>query len=371
MTPYTITFKHLKGSRFEIGKQLGEYLYGIYGSDYIEQKLEERRQSYLYKKLGVTPVYTPEFIQKSFAIQHGILARIDPWLLEEMKGLAEGLHEDFAKVLVFQATFGSGTGCTHFFTNGYHARDYDHSPQYTDNCLFLVQPDNGYASAGFSAAFLGRLDGMNEKGLSVSLSFGAGYPTERIGIGASLYCRIILDVAATVAEAVALFESEPYDSPHILLVSDANGHAVALESSRGKKTVTYSHGGSIYRANRYLTPKLESEQLHHNPTTLWRENVLKQFLTSPKSEEDIMSLLTQDFPNGLFEPYYSWELGTLWSVIFDGKNKDIHLSLGEGHERKDFSFNLLQEMTKYTLPDTLSTVLHDVSLEERLGEYKM
>ena len=96
-----------------------------------------------------------------------------------------------------------------FFLNGYHARNYDDNPNSVENEFLLLHTTGSFISFGASTGYVERLDGINEKGLAVSLTFGAGKPPDSTRIGSAMFQRIVLDKASTVDEALDLFDKTP------------------------------------------------------------------------------------------------------------------------------------------------------------------
>src|SRR5690606_34046712 len=92
------------------------------------------------------------------------LKNFSPIVLEEIKGLAEGLdlsEEAALKIFSGYDLVLPKMGCTAMVHNGLYARNYDFSPEFYDARLVFSCPTDGYASVGFSQHMIGRLDGMN------------------------------------------------------------------------------------------------------------------------------------------------------------------------------------------------------------------
>jgi hypothetical protein len=155
-------------------------------------------------------------------------------------------------------------GCSLFATNDaanpLFARNFDWDPN--PAMLLFTTPPDGYASASMvdlsylgvgdlsGAADRARLadapllpfDGMNAKGLAIGL---AAVPDARAGstpgrptVGGVRIIRLVLDGAATVEEAVAIFNENNVDfsggPPLHYLVADATGKSVVIEFVDGK-----------------------------------------------------------------------------------------------------------------------------------------
>lgn len=138
------------------------------------------------------------------------------------------------------------------------ARNFDWDPN--PAMLLFTDPPRGHASVSMvDLSYLGvsdpaadpdRLadapllpfDGMNERGLAIGLAAvpdaDAGARPERPTVGGVRIIRLVLDRAATVEEAVAVFEEHNVDfsggPPLHYLVADASGKSVVVEFVDGE-----------------------------------------------------------------------------------------------------------------------------------------
>lgn len=111
-----------------------------------------------------------------------------------------------------------------------------------------------YGSVVTSVFDIGTADGLNEKGLSAHMlwltpsDYGDRDAT-RPGLALSLWGQYYLDNFATVAEAVAAYEADPYQVIAVeveggeavvhLQISDASGDVAVIESVDGKIVITH------------------------------------------------------------------------------------------------------------------------------------
>lgn len=158
----------------------------------------------------------------------------------------------------------TGDGCTAFVTKNENGsilfgRNFDFT--YAPSLQLYTAPDNGYASvstvnlafAGYSqdhlpeGSFLNRFltlaapflpfDGMNEKGLAISLlavpEAQAPYSFEKVTLNTTTAIRLVLDKAATTEEAIGLLKQyNIYFSGGIdchYLIADAGGNSAIVE----------------------------------------------------------------------------------------------------------------------------------------------
>jgi predicted choloylglycine hydrolase len=89
---------------------------------------------------------------------------------------------------------------------------------------------NGRRVMGTSDCLWGLLDGMNEDGLAVSLTFG-GRPVLGDGFGVPLVLRYLLETCSTVAEAAAVLARLPYHLAHSLTLADVSGEVLTAHLS--------------------------------------------------------------------------------------------------------------------------------------------
>ncbi len=127
-----------------------------------------------------------------------------PALWEEIGGIAEGLDIPMERAVTY---FGNGGlrmptgGCSAVMSGGVYGRNTDFRPRQYEARFALVQARGSYASIGGSHQLTGRLDGMNERGLSLGLHLVKARP-QSPGLSSAVLVRRLLDSCATTAEAV-------------------------------------------------------------------------------------------------------------------------------------------------------------------------
>ncbi|WLR52729.1 C45 family autoproteolytic acyltransferase/hydrolase [Bacillus tianshenii] len=161
-----------------------------------------------------------------------------PGLWEELRGLAEGLgwslDETVHEYSGFQMDW-KRSGCTVVIGDKYYIRNYDYHPKTYEGRLLLWQPESGYASIGPTQRMIGRIDGMNEKGLVMSYNFVNRRRAEP-GFICCILSRIVLDTCADVDEAVETLQRLPHRHSFMYTLFDASGkHAIVEGSPRGVK----------------------------------------------------------------------------------------------------------------------------------------
>ncbi|MCH7322147.1 C45 family peptidase [Solibacillus sp. MA9] len=260
-----------------------------------------------------------------------ILKVISPNLLEELRGMAKGLDMELDTIIRlysgYDVSFPS-MGCTAFVNDDYYVRNYDFSPELYDARLVFSNPIDGYASVGFSQQVIGRLDGMNEKGLVVGLHFVNNHDKEE-GFIATTIVRLLLDQCECIKEAIDLISTIPHGFCYNYSITDQSGRGVVVEASPQKQFVSF--GNPLICTNHF-----DSEAL--------REKNGKEIQGSVKRKEYINSLLIKElspmsvyrhFNDGnspLFYKYYKEYFGTLHTVVYSPKDLSIIIGVGENSE---------------------------------------
>lgn len=204
----------------------------------------------------------------------------------------------------------------------------------------MTQPESGYASistvnldfirqgAGFlpgfltdemltTAAIYAPLDGMNEKGLCVSVNMiedgdTIRQETEKTDVTTTTAIRLLLDRAATVEEALSLLEQYDLHSSMSFMVhfaiADASGRSVAVE---------YVDNGMVVIETPVLTNFYLAEGEKHGVGT-GQSHARFEILTEALEQNQAMTAeqvrdALEDVSRGEFGEFESTE----WSVVYD------------------------------------------------------
>ncbi|MCP4186402.1 MAG: hypothetical protein GY763_02245 [Gammaproteobacteria bacterium] len=111
-------------------------------------------------------------------------------------------------------------------------RNYDYSPYVFDGLLMRSHFDQRGVIAMIDC-MSGALDGMNEDGLAVSMSFG-GREEFGDGFGVTLLIRYLLEYATNVSEVIELAREIPIHGSYNLTLLDANANHATLEIAAGE-----------------------------------------------------------------------------------------------------------------------------------------
>jgi predicted choloylglycine hydrolase len=144
-------------------------------------------------------------------------------------------------------------------------RNYDYAPSRLEGVIFSSRLLE-HRVIGMSDCLWGLLDGMNDAGLSISLTFG-GRRVLGDGFGIPLVVRYVLETCSTSAEARDALARLPYSLAHNLTVVDASGDVFTAYLSPDRETifsrspVATNHQGSVeWPEQARMTRTLEREQ---------------------------------------------------------------------------------------------------------------
>ncbi|NOJ43970.1 C45 family autoproteolytic acyltransferase/hydolase [Bradyrhizobium australiense] len=141
-----------------------------------------------------------------------VFAKFAPALWEELTGLADELGISMERAAFWFGNDGMRPpigACSAVMTADIYGRNYDYMPRYYGAQFVLMQASGCYASIGSSHQLTGRLDGMNEHGLTLGLHQVKKSPRSP-GLSADLIVRMILDQCSTTKEAVAKLRQLPH-----------------------------------------------------------------------------------------------------------------------------------------------------------------
>ena len=134
-----------------------------------------------------------------------------------------------------------------------YGRNYDFRPRGYEARFALVQARDSYASIGGSHQLTGRLDGMNQHGLTIGLHLVKVRP--RFPLTSTLLVRRVLDSCATTAEAIDLLRRLPHAMKYNYSLLDAGGVAAVVEAGAG--AVVVRRGDWLACTNHFQSSQLK------------------------------------------------------------------------------------------------------------------
>ena len=284
------------------------------------------------------------------------LEAISPNLLKELEGLAKGLKMELDTIIRlysgYDITFPS-MGCTALINEDYYARNYDFSPEIYDARLVFSNPLGGYANVGFSQQVIGRLDGMNEKGLVVGLHF---VNDEHKGEGflATTIVRILLEQCGCIDEAIDLLSKIPHGFCYNYSITDSSGKGVVVEAAPEKQCVHFET--PLMCTNHFHSKDLQEKNMKEIQQSINRKEYLSKLLTKEISPIAAYHYFN-DVNSPLFIKNYKEYFGTLHTVVYSPKDLSLIIGVGENSEPTKLSLRKYLDGT-INLPKVIKGVIN-------------
>lgn len=277
--------------------------------------------------------------QKHVNVEESVyqLKEFSPAFLRELTGLSEGFvmkEETIVKLFSGYNVDMPAMGCSAYANENYYVRNYDFSNQLYDARLIFQKPMSGYASVGFSQQILGRLDGMNERGLVIGLHF-VNEEISGNGFLATTICRLVLDQCATTGEALALIRKLPQRYCYNYSILDRDGKTAIVEATPNKQLV--------HRSNSLACTNHFEFQIDKN-----KKNIMFDQSKTRKEEMEKLNLTKQEIlrsykqfnnkTSPLFFNHYEKFFGTLHTIVYQPKELSLIVGVGGDCEPYHFSF---------------------------------
>ncbi len=261
-----------------------------------------------------------------------------PGLVEEMTGFCEAAGFPLENLVYLAMTHIGGKHCSHFAVlpqataDGHMliGRNYDFSEKVDDLKLITMFPQGANASLGFPTLFFGRNDGINEHGLSVTMSAGGKpvgiepgmQPPIQDGLQFWALIRALLDTCSTVKEAEECIAGFPCAGNPILILADRAGNASLVEIHGPDRKIMRADEERPFLAatNHYQSNELKGIDptcMRHSSVRL---NAINRFLEENRGMvtiEKCKQFLGTEYPDGPAAHFYSEWFGTLHSCVFD------------------------------------------------------
>lgn len=195
-------------------------------------------------------------------------------------------------------------------------RNYDYNPKAFDS-LVLRTKWLGRAVMGTSDGLWGLVDGVNDKGLSISLTFG-GRRVVGEGFGVPLIIRYVLQVCETAEEAGEVLARVPKHMSYNVTVLDrkrtyltvmmppdrpaiVTNAAVATNHQENVEWISHARFTSTVERERFLLQRL---RLHRDP----EEKFINAFLRPP-----------------LYSTAFRHGFGTLYTAVYRPRKQEMEL----------------------------------------------
>ena len=201
-----------------------------------------------------------DFIDKS----RKIISRTFPEILEEIEGISKGGDFDHNLINALALTLEGGTACTVFtlrggITGGHvvFCRNYDFLQslsKYSE--LYRTHALGSYKNLGCSDIFVGREDGINEKGLAIGVTY-VWYKRAKPGIIFPLAVKMVLDKCSGVREVLDLLVKIKHMRNANFLVADKKGDIAIVQASPEKVKASLIKGEHAIITNHFLSTAMK------------------------------------------------------------------------------------------------------------------
>jgi predicted choloylglycine hydrolase len=187
-------------------------------------------------------------------------------------------------------------------------RNYDYVPELID-ALVLRTAWEGRAVLGVSDCLVGLLDGVNDAGLAVSLSFG-GARDWGVGFAAPLILRYLLQTCASLEQARSVLARVPFHMAYNVTVLDEHGGCLTAFVGPNRPA-TFTSQEAVTNHQLSVTWPRHAEATG----SLERERVLTERLARPELDREA-------FVQGFLEPPlrstgYGRGFGTLYTAAWE------------------------------------------------------
>jgi len=268
--------------------------------------------------------------------------RVFPEVLEEIHGFADACHaayEHLAALILGVGAFKPPVACSVFAapasSDVLFGRNYDFYYRFQEHTeSYLTRPSNGYSSLGNTDIFVGREDGVNEKGLAVAMT--AVKPKEvKPGINFALLTRYILDKCATVKEATKVLTSMHHVTANNYLVADRESDMAVIEACPNRVRVRRieEKDGFMVCTNHFTHSDMYNmENQKERPSdSMPRYSTIYQKLQQLGGRANVKNAqrILSDHKGLVCSHIEEIKLGTLWSMIATLKKPFIYMA--EGH----------------------------------------
>lgn len=290
-----------------------------------------------------------------------------PELIEEINGFSESLGVPIQNLRYYDYTLLTPR-CSQFAILSsksveqkiFVARNYDFSYRLDDMRLCKTSIKNNYAHLGFSTLLFGRIDGINEKGLAITMS-SAGFPVGNFpsmrppkikGLQFWAVIRTILDKCKNVDDSLKLVEKIPMAYNANFIVADESGSMALIETYDGvfgyKKIESCDKENYLIATNHIVLPELiynDSKKMHNSKV---RFDLVKSNLGNNKliSKDKIKQILSDPYPNGLSCHFYTEFFGTMNSAIYVPADRIVDICFGPGDYNPWYSISLNDNVDK-------------------------
>ena len=227
-------------------------------------------------------------------------------------------------------------------------RNYDYHPNILEGA-FLLSKWNNKKVIGSSDCLIGLVDGMNDDGLCMSLTFG-GRKEVGYGFGIPFILRYVLEFCSKTTEAVKVLKSIPSHMSYNVTIVDKKGviKTVMLAPDRKPKSCN-----TAFATNHQGKVDWPENALFNQ--TVKRYNFIDKYLKSKNicSEELAKAFLHPP----LYHTKFSKGFGTLYTAVYQPENLRMKVLWPNKAMEKSFDFFKEEKVTiKYVEKEPVHSV---------------
>ncbi|MEX0695670.1 MAG: C45 family peptidase [Rhodospirillales bacterium] len=288
--------------------------------DLVFETVSETRAGAKWQSLfqALWPAYQKWFLSDGIEARQTYLAgyrafkKYMPELLptyEHLCALAGG-DDLSARFLSFYCPPAYLSGCSQAIWTGDEpmlVRNYDYAPALCDG-MILHTRWNDRKVMGMSDGLFGLVDGINDRGLAISLTFG-GRTIVGIGFGVPIILRYIMEFCDTTADAIEALKRIPCHMSYNVTVVDKFGKYATVYLTPDRKAQVTDH--------RVATNHQEHVEWHRHAratATVERERFLLQRLTLHNEPAERFISAFQQPP--LYSTAFGRGFGTVYTAVY-------------------------------------------------------
>jgi len=187
-------------------------------------------------------------------------------------------------------------------------RNYDYPAARLEGIVYLTQWDQRRV-IGMSDCLWGLLDGVNDGGLAVSLTFG-GRPDVGDGFAISLVVRYLLETCDTVEQAQAALARIPVHAPQNVTLLDRSGTFLTAYVGPGRPAEFHATPATTNHQGRVEWPEY-AEAIH----TVERERRVLELLADPAVDRERFAAAFLEPP--LHNTDHARGFGTIYTAVYE------------------------------------------------------
>ncbi|MBI1207696.1 MAG: hypothetical protein GC191_10465 [Azospirillum sp.] len=186
-------------------------------------------------------------------------------------------------------------------------RNYDYDPRYFDGVI-LATRWNGKGVIAVADCLWGAVDGINEAGLAISLTFG-GRRVVGEGFGVPILMRYVLEFCDTAEEAMAALTRVPVHMAYNVTALDRAGHYYTVFLSPDRKPlITHAPVATNHQE------RVEWHSHARATATVEREHFLLHWLS--QHQEPLTSFIRTFMRPPIYSTAFDRGWGTLYTSIY-------------------------------------------------------